>query len=100
VIDAPVDAVWRLLTDPEGYESWADVKLVSMTPPGPAVRNGQRIEFRTRELGRWFGVRFDVLGVEPQRGLRLDVRLPFGIVNHEHVVVVPVTERQTRVTLN
>ena len=99
VVEAPISTVWRLLAEPEAYESWAGVELVEASPPGP-VQKGQVIRFRTREFGRWWQVRFDVGHVEPARTVELDVHLPFGTVNHEQVVLTPVDEQRTRVTLN
>jgi uncharacterized protein YndB with AHSA1/START domain len=98
-VAAPAATIWRLLTDPEQYERWAGVTLVSATPPGPAC-DGQRIEFRTREWLLWFRVVFDVVRIDPQRSLALHVRLPFGVVNHEQIVLTPMDNRHTRVTLN
>jgi uncharacterized protein YndB with AHSA1/START domain len=99
VVAASATTVWRLLTEPAEYERWAGAELIRVTPPGPA-QEGQVIEFRTRELGRWWHVRFDVGAVEPERSLELKVHLPFGVVNHEHVVLSPVDEERTRVTFN
>jgi hypothetical protein len=84
-IRAPAPIVWRLLTDPDEYSHWG-LDLAAIDPPG-ALRRGQRLRFRTRALGRTFLVDFDVLDVReaPHRALRLDVHLPFGVVNHELV---------------
>jgi uncharacterized protein YndB with AHSA1/START domain len=99
VVSASIDSVWALLTDPDRYRRWAGAELVRATPPGP-VRQGQVMEFRARELGIAFRVRMDVGKPEPPRLLPLRVQLPFGIVNNEHVVLMPLDPTRTRVTLN
>ena len=99
VVDASRDAVWRLLTDPEHYERWAEAELVSVQPRGHA-RPGQRIDFRVRALGRSWPVRFDVTGVREFETFAFDVLMPFGIVNHEVVVLSRLDASQTRVTFN
>ena len=43
---------------------------------------------------------WQVLSVEPPRTLELDVKAPFGIRNHEVVVVSPVGTDSCRVTFN
>ena len=99
VVEAPADAVWRLLTTPERYERWAGARAVAVEPPGPAVP-GQRIDLQRRRMGRRWKVGFDVGRVDPPRSLELTVRLPLGVVNREHVVLSPAGEGRTRVTFN
>ena len=98
-VAAPAERVWQLFDRPESYQRWAGVELVHASPPGP-VQAGQVIEFRTRELGRWWRVLFQVRRVDEPDGLVLDIRLPLGVVNHEHVVLSPIDGERTRVTLN
>jgi uncharacterized protein YndB with AHSA1/START domain len=68
VVKAPVEQIWSLLTSPEGYSLWVDVELVRAEPPGEATP-GQRMEMRTRELGRWWPVVIEVKEVRPDRHL-------------------------------
>lgn len=83
VVDAPVDRVWDLLTQPEGFDLWTDASLVTAEPGGPATP-GQELHLVTRALGRTFAVRISVREVDPERRrLHLLVTLPFGIVNDE-----------------
>jgi len=58
--------------------------LVRASPQGP-VREGQVLDFRTRELGVAFRVRMDIGKPEPPLLLTLRVHMPFGIVNDEHI---------------
>ena len=99
VVEAPAEAVWRLLTVPEHYERWAGARAVGVKPPGPAVE-GQRIDFERRRMGRRWKFHFEVGLVDPSRSLELTVRLPLGVVNHERIVLSPAGERRTRVTFN
>lgn len=99
IVEAPQELVWHLLTTPEGYKTWVDAELLHAEPPGAAIE-GQRIFFRTRALGRWWPVSFQVGAVAAPRSLELTVDLPFGITNHEHITVLPLAARQTRVAFN
>jgi uncharacterized protein YndB with AHSA1/START domain len=83
VVDAPIDRVWDLVTDPEGFDLWTDAKLVVAEPSGPAAA-GQELHLVTRALGWTFAVRISVREVdEERRRLHFLVALPFGIVNDE-----------------
>jgi uncharacterized protein YndB with AHSA1/START domain len=99
VVEASEERVWRLLTTPEGYIDWLDAELLRAEPPGAAV-DGQRVFLRTRALGRWWPVTFRVGAVDSPRSLELTIDLPLGIINHEHITVLPLGERQTRVAFN
>jgi uncharacterized protein YndB with AHSA1/START domain len=99
VVDAPIERVWDLLTDPDSYRGWTGAELVRASPPG-RVREGQVLDFRTRELGIGFRVRMDVGKPEPPRLLPLRVQMPFGIVNDERITLAPLDPVHTRVTLN
>jgi uncharacterized protein YndB with AHSA1/START domain len=99
VVDASQETVWHLLTTPEGYPAWIDAELLRAEPPGAAVE-GQTVFFRTRALGRWWPVSFLVGAVDARRSLELTVHLPFGILNHEHITLLALGERQSRVAFN
>ena len=59
LVKASAASVWEMLTLPERYERWTGADLLSVSPPGRA-QPGQRIEFRVRELGRWWPVHFEI----------------------------------------
>ena len=99
VVEASQKLVWHLLTTPESYQVWADIELLRAEPPGE-VTAGQRIFFGTRALGRSWPVSFQVGAVDAPRSLELTIELPFGIVNHEHITVLPLGTRKTRVAFN
>ena len=99
VARAEPDRVWALIATPERLDEWVDGKFVSATPPGPASK-GQRIELSTPAFRRRWLVTMDVGGVDPQRRwIDFEVKLPLGLVNHEHVTLTP-TETGTLVRLN
>jgi hypothetical protein len=91
VIHATPEQVWELLTNP-GRFYWLGVKVVEA--PARHLAVGDRLIF-----GPAPGLRlsWDVLSIEPLRRLELDVKVPFGIRNHETVVVSPVDSENCRV---
>jgi uncharacterized protein YndB with AHSA1/START domain len=99
LVNASAASVWELLTSPERYERWTGADLLSVSPPG-RVQPGQRMEFRVRQLARWWRAHFEVGRVIERETLELAVFLPFGIVNHEVIVLKPIDDSHTRVTFN
>jgi uncharacterized protein YndB with AHSA1/START domain len=94
VIHAPAERIWQLLIDPRELAQWSGTKL--LRAPARAVRTGDLLVLRTGVMH----VAFEVLDAEPPQSLRLYVRLPFGVVNHEHVQITPVGSGTCRVTFN
>jgi uncharacterized protein YndB with AHSA1/START domain len=94
IVHASREHVWELLTDPARLE-WVGVKLVEA--PARHLAVGDRLVF-----GPAPGLRlsWDVLSVEPLRALELDIKAPFGIRNHEVVVVSPLGNDSCRLTFN
>jgi uncharacterized protein YndB with AHSA1/START domain len=92
IIHASRERVWALLTNPAQL-GWIGVKVVEA--PARSLAAGDRLVF-----GPAPGLRlsWDVLSVEPLRTLELDVKVPFGIRNHEIVVVSPLGSDSCRVT--
>jgi ligand-binding SRPBCC domain-containing protein len=84
-IDAPIERVWSLLMDPRKWTDWSLARLEAAIPDGP-LQVGQRLHFSSRAFGkRWHAVT-TVKDVAPERhSLDVDVSVPFGIVNHEHL---------------
>jgi uncharacterized protein YndB with AHSA1/START domain len=91
IIHASPERIWELLTNPACF-GWLGVRVVEA--PARTLASGDRLVF-----GPAPGLRmsWDVLSVEPLRTLELDVRVPFGIRNHETVVVSPVDSGSCRV---
>lgn len=53
VIEAPVERVWKFLSEPANYALWWDAQTRSVTPEGP-VQAGQRIYAKTKTAGIQF----------------------------------------------
>jgi hypothetical protein len=99
-IHAPREIIWHLLTDPSSYDVWTRAHFAGATPAGYA-QPGQRLDFVVRRYGLRFRVRFDVRDVdEPSGRMRLDVHLPFDVINHETIKVSTLGEAGTFVSFN
>jgi uncharacterized protein YndB with AHSA1/START domain len=92
VIAAPVERVWDLLTQPERLARWSGTTLQG--GPHRALATGDRLTLTRFGLR----VRFEVGAIEPRRILSVDVRLPFGVVNHETIRIAPLEGGQCRVS--
>ena len=94
IIHASPERVWELLTNPAQLD-WLGVKVVEAPARNLAV--GDRLVF-----GPAPGLRlsWNVLSVEPPRTLELDIKVPFGIRNHEIIVVSPLGLDNCRTTFN
>ena len=97
MVHASAERVWHLLTTPSGLQRWSDAK--SVKGPDRPLATADQVVFRAG-LGRVFEVRFQVIELERLRRLALVVHLPFGIVNHEVVVISPESDSACRVTFN
>jgi len=94
VIQAPAERIWQLLMDPRELMQWSGTRLLK----GPArpLRSGDLLVLKAGLMH----VSFEVLDAEPPQYLRLCIRLPFGIVNHEQVQITLVGSNTCRVTFN
>jgi len=92
VIRTSSERIWELLTNPARLD-WLGVKVVEA--PARTLATGDHLVFGPAP---WLRLSWDVLAVEPLRRLELDVSAPFGIRNHEIVVVSPVSRDSCRVT--
>jgi uncharacterized protein YndB with AHSA1/START domain len=96
MIQASAERVWRLLITPRELQRWSGARIVKA--PDRPLTTGDQIIFRTG-LGL-FEVRFHVVDLERLRRLVLEVHLPFGIINHEVVVITPESDVACRVIYN
>jgi ligand-binding SRPBCC domain-containing protein len=100
IANAPPEGVWQVLTNTEGYGDWADAAVVGVHPPGPASA-GQQIELAPRALGRRWQVTIDVVRMDPdRRWIDLVARVPFGVVNREHITLSPMDDGRTLIRFN
>jgi hypothetical protein len=98
-IHATPEIVWALLTEPAAYPRWAG-RVLRVDPPGSATA-GQRIDLGERLLGLPVRVPVEVVSLqESPRRLRLEMRLPFGIVQHELVSCASLGEESVFVSFN
>jgi hypothetical protein len=97
LVDAPVEIVWTLLTEPAGWSSFYDLRVIRVEPPGPA-RVGQRIfgESGPRWLHLAVTLTYTAIDVL-QRRLGLEVQMPLGITVREELSCSPISDRQCRV---
>lgn len=97
LVDAPIETVWALLTEPAGWSSFYDLRVIRVEPPGPA-RVGQRIfgESGPRWLHLAVTLTYTAIDVS-QRSLRLEVQMPLGVAVREELSCSPINDRQCRV---
>ena len=96
-IEASADQVWDLLTDTRRLEKWSGTKVLH-APPRIADA-GDRVILGAG-VGHLMRVTFEVREVAQPRQLSLEIRLPFGVVNHERIQITPIGTRACRVTYN
>jgi hypothetical protein len=97
IVNAPLEVVWGLLTEPSRWGEFYDVRILSLAPPGPAVagqvvlgESGPRI-FRLR-------ISFTFRRVDVERHeLAFDVRMPLGVTVREDLDCRPVDRDRCRV---
>ena len=98
VVEAPIEVVWRLLTEPAGWGGFFDVRISDVEPPGPA-RIGQQVFAESGPRLFHFRVRFEFAEVDAERHhLGLRVRLPLGVTVSEDLHCAAVSEHRCRVT--
>ena len=96
-VQAPVEVVWALLTDPAGWGSFFDVRIDRIDPPGPATI-GQRIEGESGPRLLHLKLAFQFMGIDVEKHrLMLDVKLPFGITVQEDLYCTPIDVDKCRV---
>ena len=94
VILAPVERVWRLVTEPRDLAHWSGTRLVEA--PTRAIRAGDQLVFRAGV----FLITFDVVDLDAPRQLTLDIALPFGVKNREQIQITLIDARTCRTTFN
>ena len=97
IVNAPVELVWTLLTRPEGWGDFYNVRITAADPPGPAVV-GQTVfaESGPQFLHLKLQFRFTKIDALNYR-LGFDARFPFGITVREDLTCIPLGQEQCRV---
>ena len=96
-VQAPVEVVWALLTEPASWGSFFDVRINRIDPSGPATV-GQRIEGESGPRLLHLKLAFEFTGIDVEkRRLMLDVKLPFGITIQEDLRCTPIDVDKCRV---
>jgi hypothetical protein len=97
VVDAPVDVVWDLLTQPARWGDFYDVRILSVEPAGRAVV-GQIVRGESGPRLLHLGVSFEFRRIDRERGeLAFDARLPLGVTVHEELDCRPMGSDRCRV---
>lgn len=94
VVAAPAERVWDLVTYAESLAGWSGARLLD-GPRDRRLRAGDRLVLAA-ELG--LKVVLDIRALEPPHSLTVDVRLPFGVLNHEIIRIAPLGDDRSRVS--
>lgn len=95
IVAAPPERIWKLLTQTTELAAWVGASLIG--GPTRTLVAGDRVVL---VLGFGMRVILEVLAMEPLRQLTLDAHLPFGVVNHEVLQILPMGTEGCRVTFN
>ncbi|MHB8417138.1 MAG: SRPBCC family protein [Myxococcales bacterium] len=97
VVNAPVEVIWELLTEPIGWGTFYDIRVLSVDPPGKATV-GQRCRGESGPSLLRLKVSFEFTRIDPkEHHLGVRVQLPFGIRVQEEMDCRPLGEKQCRV---
>lgn len=97
LVDAPVEIVWELLTDPGGWPSFYDLRVKRVLPLGFA-RIGQLVVGETGPGWLHLAVTATFTAIDvPSRSLALDIQLPLGIAVKEELTCAVISAHQCRV---
>ena len=95
IVRAPAVRVWSLVTEPRELARWSDTRIIEA--PERALDAGDRLLLGAG-AGHRMRVVLDVQEAAAPRRLALRIRLPFAVVNHEVIEIVPLDEHSSRVT--
>jgi hypothetical protein len=100
VVEAPLEVIWRLLTNPASWDSFYDLRVQRVDPPGPATV-GQRIHAESGPTLLHLKVIIDFTRVDAaNHRLSFDVRMPLGITVSEDMVCASLGPQRSRVHYN
>ena len=85
VIEAPIDRVWTLLTNPAGWGDFFDLRITKVDPAGPAIV-GQCVEAESGPRLLHLRIHFELKEIDASNfGINMIVNLPLGIRVHEEL---------------
>ena len=100
LVKAPIEVVWKLLTEPAGWTQFFDIRVTRIDPPGPAIV-GQRIygESGPRFLRLIVTLEYTEIDAA-RRTIGLNVQLPLGVTVREDLSCTAVGDTQCRVRMS
>ena len=100
IVDAPIELVWSLLTNPAGWGKFFDLRVTAVNPSGPAI-GGQILEADTGPRFFPLKLRFEIVDIDAARyDLRIDGILPLGLRIREDLQCRALDKGSCRVTYN
>ncbi len=94
VVNAPVERVWELLSEPANYDLWWDAKMQSIIPDGHA-QAGQRVHAKAGG----FHILLTVDAVdESKHKIDFTSKFPFGITGFNHLTCTALPNSTTQVS--
>jgi len=94
---ASADRVWDLVSTPKLLAQWSNTRVLQA--PDREVIAGDRLTLGVGVGGR-LRVRFLVEEALRLQRLAFQIRLPFGVTNHEVIAIAPAGRQACRVTFN
>jgi Polyketide cyclase / dehydrase and lipid transport len=97
LVNASVDIVWMLLTEPAEWGEFFAIRITHVEPPGSAVV-GQKIYGKSGPRFLSFLVTLQYTAIDAvQRSVGMNVQLPFGISVREDLSCIAISDTQCRV---
>jgi hypothetical protein len=97
IVNAPVELVWMLLTRPEGWGDFYNMRITAVDPAGTAVV-GQTVFAESGPRFLHLELQFRFTEIDPLNyKLGFDARFPLGMTVREDMSCVPVGQNQCRV---
>lgn len=100
VVNAPVELVWTLLTHPEGWGDFYDIRITAADPAGPAIV-GQRIYAESGPRFLHLKLLFQFVEIDALNyQLAFHAQFPFDVSVRERMSCVPLGQQHCRVHYN
>ncbi len=94
IVNAPVEHVWKFLSEPANYDLWWDAKTQSILPAGHA-HAGQIVYAKAGG----FNIFLTVEAVdEAKHKIDFTTKFPFGITGFNHLTCIALTNSTTQVS--